>query len=235
MTDLDLNPLSASRALREVAALPVPLDSYYAQHDAIGSIFAENARRDAARARWEHECPPEMRGTDWARPSLMPYADQISSILAHSPEKRGILCSGATGRGKSRAMWQLMRRLACDEVREVRCWNASDWFNTLQSQISYGRDDARGWVEATARRAIVFIDDLGQEAMQSARSEWSAGWFFRFLDIRLGEGLPLYVTTNLRAEQMAQNSGRPGASQVRGDPLVRRLTELCQVIQFGHA
>ena len=86
-------------------------------------------------------------------------------------------------------MWALMQRLGCGDGHDVRYWSASDWFTTLQENIRFGRDEARGWVNTVARRHIVFIDDYGQEAMQSSREDWARGWFFQFLDIRVGEGL----------------------------------------------
>ena len=115
-----------------------------------------------------------------------------------------------------------------EEARDIRYFHASDWFSTLQGCLNYGRDDARGWVDAVARRPVVYIDDLGQEAIQTARSEWAMSWFMRFLDIRVSERLPLYVTTNLDAQGIAER----GASSVRGDPMVRRLIEICEPIKF---
>ena len=159
---------------------------------------------------------------------MAPNRAQIERVLAHQVGAKGLLLTGKTGRGKTRSMWSLMRRLACEEARDIRYFHAGDWFATLQGCLSYGRDDARGWVDAVARRPIVFVDDLGQEAIQTARSEWAMSWFMRFLDIRVSERLPLYVTTNLDAQGIAER----GASSVRGDPMVRRLIEICEPIKF---
>ena len=159
---------------------------------------------------------------------MTPNRAQIERVLAHQVGAKGLLLSGRTGRGKTRSIWALMRRLACDEARDVRYFHAQDWFATLQGCLNYGRDDARGWVDAVARRPVVFIDDLGQEAIQTARSDWAMSWFMRFLDIRVSERLPLYVTTNLDAQGIAER----GASSVRGDPMVRRLIEICEPIKF---
>lgn len=233
MSEHDLNPFQAAKALKEVSDLPVPQADYYGKPTDFDLKFIANAKAQAARERWENACPVEMRESDWEHQRMKPNAALIAAVLAHVPSKKGLICSGATGRGKTRAMWQLMRRLACDEGKDVRCWQAIDWFTALQLQVSYGRDMAQGWVQATARRPIVFIDDLGQEAMQSARSEWAMSWFFRFLDIRVGDGLPLYVTTNLTADQMIAPGSARGASAIRGDPLVRRLMDLCEAVKFG--
>jgi DNA replication protein DnaC len=192
--------------------------------------FSDAARTESAKQRFLASCPPQMLESDWQHPALMPFLAQLRLILGHSAEDKGILASGPTGRGKTRAMWALMRRYACDEGLEVRCWSSVDWFSALLQQVRYGRDEARDWVEATAARKIVFLDDYGQEAMQLCREDWARAWFFRFLDLRVGAGLPLYVTTNLGADEMAERSGN-----LRGDPLIRRLLDLCDPIRFETA
>ena len=191
------------------------------------AFLAEARKRDAI-ARFETAVPPAMRESDWGHVAMMPNRAQIDRVLAHQVGVKGLLLTGKTGRGKTRSMWALMRRLAHEEARDIRYYHAGDWFSSLQACLSYGRDDARGWVDAVARRPIVFVDDLGQEAIQTARSEWAMSWFMRFLDIRVSERLPLYVTTNLDAQGIAER----GASSVRGDPMVRRLIEICEPIKF---
>lgn len=202
---------------------PIPIDF----GEVTRNHIAEARKRDAI-ARYDASVPPGMRETDWAHPAMLPNAEQIARVLAHQAGTKGLILTGRTGRGKTRAMWALLRRLACEEARDVRYFHAQDWFSALHGCLNYGRDDARGWVEAVARRPVVFIDDLGQEAIQTARSEWAMSWFLRFLDIRVSERLPLYVTTNLDAQGIAER----GASSVRGDPMVRRLIEICEPIKF---
>lgn len=201
--------------------------------DAYSETYLSRALRSAARQRWEQACPPDMQESDWSHPSMQPFAAQIRQVLAFpATGPKGLCAAGETGYGKSRAMWALMRRLACDEGRDVRAYAAIDWFNTLESHVSFGRDEARGWVEAVARRPVVFIDDFGQEALQVSRQSWAMSWFFRFLDIRLGERLPLYMTTNLRSGELATSANARSAASIRGDPLVRRLSDLCEFIRF---
>jgi DNA replication protein DnaC len=196
--------------------------------EAASAHFLAEARKRDAIARFDSAVPPTMRESDWGHAGMLANRAQIERVLAHQVGGKGLLLSGRTGRGKTRSMWALMRRLAHDEARDIRYFHAGDWFAQLQGCLNYGRDDARGWVDAVARRPIVFIDDLGQEAIQTARSEWAMSWFMRFLDIRVSERLPLYVTTNLDAQGIAER----GASSVRGDPMVRRLIEICEPIKF---
>jgi len=197
-------------------------------HEGASAHFLAEARKRDAIARFDSAVPPTMRESDWGHAGMIGNRAQIERVLAHQVGAKGLLLSGRTRRGKTRSMWALMRRLAHEEARDIRYFHAGDWFATLQGCLNYGRDDARGWVDAVARRPIVFVDDLGQEAIQTARSEWAMSWFMRFLDIRVSERLPLYVTTNLDAQGIAER----GASSVRGDPMVRRLIEICEPIKF---
>ena len=221
MTTQPMAELVAGIVPPDFKPLPIDLGAASLAH------LAEARKRDAI-ARYEASVPPGMRQSDWSHPAMLPNAEAISRVLAHQAGAKGLLLTGRTGRGKTRAMWALLRRLACEEARDVRYFHAQDWFSTLHGCLNYGRDDARGWVEAVARRQVVFIDDLGQEAIQTARSEWAMSWFLRFLDIRVSERLPLYVTTNLDAQGIAER----GASNVRGDPMVRRLIEICEPVKF---
>lgn len=208
----------------ERAAEPVDLD-------AASVAYLERARREDARNRFEAVATanPSLVATDWSRPQYDPNRDAIARLTQWEPGPRGILATGPTGRGKTRALFALFARLARDEGREVRFWHAGDWFSALQQQCQYGRDDARLWVEATASRPIVILDDLGQEAVSTARADWAQAWFFRFLDIRIARGLPLLATTNLTAREISGHSDRRG---IRSDPLLRRMLELAEVVKF---
>lgn len=202
------------------------LDAREARRRAAGEALLRDQRKRDNRTRWELCCPPALQRTDWEHPDLAGSRSQIDRVLGYQLGARGIVASGPTGKGKSRALWELMRRLAL-EGYDVRFYAASDWFSQLQDFLRYGRDDARGWVETVARRHIVFLDDYGQQAMQRSREDWAQAWFFHFLEVRVGAGLPLFMTTNLRSAEMAERNGG-----VRGDPLVRRLLDVANPISF---
>lgn len=215
----------------EASTPPLTDEQREARHLKLEQASAEllrNARRWDNRVRWQNSCPHDLQRSDWdAHVELAPYRPAIDSIIAYQIGAKGILASGPTARGKTRAMWQLMHRLGVGDGHDIRYWTAIGWFTALQERINFGRDEARGWVETVARRHVVFIDDYGQEAVIKAREDWAQSWFFHFLDIRVGEKLPLFVTTNLKSEQMATRAG-----SIRGDPLVRRLLDLSDPVPF---
>lgn len=198
-------------------------------HDALSARLVLEARRQDATNRFARDIGSEYRASDWARPEMLPNAEAIKAVLAWVPSSRGLLASGPTGTGKTRAITALYRRLAIDEVREVRYFAAADFFFTLGQQIKFGRDDALGWVTEMAKKPIFILDDLGQEALQRSQEDWAQSWFFRFLDMRRERGLPLIVSTNLTAEQI---TGTNDKRAMRGDPLIQRLLDLCAVVKF---
>ncbi len=222
------SPISAVVAELE---LPAPAESAsQVDLEARGRRYLAEAKRQAAIERFHQDCPPAYFESDWNHPGLRPYASQIQRVLSWQPSPRGLLLAGPTGRGKTRSLFSLYHRLVHDGVVDCRYWHASDWFARLGEFVRYGRDDAAAWVEAVAAHAVVILDDIGQEAVLNAKADWAAAHFFRFLDLRLANSLPLIATTNLGADEIASRFS-PG-NAVRGDPLVRRLLDLCEVVKF---
>lgn len=183
--------------------------------------------REGIAERFRLMCPDSYKESDWTRPEMKRNLASIEQVRAWQAGAKGLLLTGPTGRGKTRAMWALVQRLMCVDGRDVLYYKASEFFWQLQQRVNYGRDEAAGWVRAVAQRPLVFIDDWGQQAILSTRAEWSEGWFFDFCDKRIEAQLPLLITTNLSAKDIAS-----GQSDVRGDPLLRRLLELSEPIKF---
>jgi DNA replication protein DnaC len=201
--------------------------------DAVGATYAADCRRRDCFNRWQTACPVEYQDSDWQHPQLAAYRPQIERVLAWRPIAggKGMLLTGPTGRGKTRSMWALVKALS-EECKEVRVWHSTDFFAKLQEQVNFGRDDALGWVQAVARRKILVIDDLGQESVMAAKADWAQSWFFRLLDIRLGEELPIIITTNLTADAIACQGDTQSRKGLRADPLIRRLLDLCDIVKF---
>lgn len=193
-------------------------------------FIAQERARDRL-ARFEADVGPEYRESDWSHPNLATFLSVSRRVMAWEVGKRGMLISGPTGRGKTRAVSALYRRLAVDEGHEVRYFSAADWFGLLSEEVRYGRDEARKFINRHASTPIFILDDMGQQAKVSVgKEDWSQAWFFRFLDIRRAQGLPLILTTNLSAEAIAADA--EGKKSLRSDPLIVRLLDLCEVVSY---
>lgn len=224
MNDRTNETIAISSAL---SALPsAPPDSPNPAFDA--EAYTKARIREGLAQKFNLMFAESMRETDWSR-IRWENAAAVKQVREWKPKAggKGLLLSGPTGRLKTRAMVSLIGTLMTEDGKDVAAYKANDWFFRLQGRISYGRDEAAGWVKAVANRPIVFIDDLGQQAVLNSRAEWAEGWWFDFCDQRIEAGLPLLVTTNLSAREIAE-----GQSEVRGDPLLRRLLELCEPVKF---
>jgi len=206
-----------------------------AERDTYQSRRSIALRREQAADWFAGVCPSAYHPdrTDWSHKGIAPYLTQIARVRGWQPPPPnssappGLILSGDTFRGKSRAMFALMHRLRVDELRPCAFFTAAGFFARLGEQVKFGRDDAREWIDGVARHPFFFLDDLGQEAVLTSRQDHARQWFFNFLDIRRGERLPLFVSTNLTA---AQISNTPG--DMRSDPLLSRLLELCDPVKF---
>lgn len=172
-------------------------------------------------------CPIDYLDFNVEYPSLQTNRRQIEEILNWKENPVGILATGSTGTGKTRAMFALCKRLIQDEAKEVAIWPAKKFFYQLESNVRYGHDEAGEFIKCVAHKKILFIDDYGQESVLANKQDWATGWFFKLLDIRVGNRLPLLMTTNLTAEQIASRS-----QNTTGAPLLRRLIESSKPIKF---
>jgi DNA replication protein DnaC len=196
--------------------------------DVRAAEFLDGAIRKSRTDYFTANCPPQYRHFDIEHAGIQRNRPQLERVLDWRFGPRGLLAAGPTNQGKTRAMFALCKRLLCEEAIDVGIWHAQDFFSALQGEVRFGRDDAEGFIKRVAARRVLFIDDYGQQAVQANREEWARGWFFRLLDLRVSAGLPLLVTTNLRAEQLAADP-----SDLKGDPLVRRLLDLAEPVKFS--
>jgi DNA replication protein DnaC len=179
----------------------------------------ESSKRKRA-AEWEALCPPLYRDTDLAQ---LP-ADakpSIRRVLAWQYGPRGLLLHGPTGRGKTRSVYVLLRRLHFDEGRRIATFDAVSFSHQCSQKFFDGRGE--GWINGLARRDVVFFDDLGK-ARVTDRVEAE---LFGLIEGRMARQVPTIITTNFVASLLAEK-----LTQDRADALIRRLVESAECIPF---
>lgn len=194
--------------------------------EAVGREYLRKAKIEAATARLYDNMPKRFLDTDISHPGLAVNFQRCREILSWEYQECGLLAAGPTDRGKSRMMWMLVRKFA-ETGMEIRYLTGQDFVSKLDGWLNFGRDDAGNWVKALAQCPLVFIDDFGQEAVSQVRESRYLQWFFQFLEIRSGLRLPLLMTTNLSAMDIA---GR--TNDVSGDPLLKRLLLVAKPVKF---
>jgi DNA replication protein DnaC len=167
-------------------------------------------------------CPPAMAATQLEK--LPAWADNEASVrkaLAWVPtaEKPFLILHGVTGRGKSRLMWQVLRRLAVEHGMPPLYFAAGE----LSPAVSAAWADMRAaaLVESIKRAKVLAFDDLDKDRLSPKAEET----LFAAISHRADYGKPTIITTNLTGEPLVARM-----SAEMGTALLRRLREFSVTI-----
>lgn len=171
-------------------------------------------------SQWRQLCPDEFKKPiDFKLCSKKLHA----AIMAWEFGTRGLIATGRTGRCKTRFMFKLCERefYAGRSLAYVR---HSD-FREKVSRFAY--EDAGKlyrYLRPLREVDIVFFDDLGKGRFTDATEEA----FESLLDFRTRGGKPILFTTNDGSESLQAR-----LSADRGEPIIRRIFDFCEPIDFG--
>lgn len=179
---------------------------------------AQEAERDRNRAlwsRWRAICPPLYQDTDPARLSQT----ILARLLAWQYGPKGILITGPSGEGKTRCLFELLRRLL-REGRSIEAFDAVQFGHECARRFQ-DQDAADTWLRYLVSVDIVFFDDFGKERL----TDRSEAEMFGLLERRTARHKPTFFTTNYTGQMILSRM-----SEDRGAPFLRRLLEFCECI-----
>lgn len=165
---------------------------------------------DRNEARWAKVCPPLFQNTN---PALLPQTP-LQKALQWRYQHQGLVFHGDTGTGKTRIVFQLLRRLF-EEGRSIRVLTASEFRRNYTAAAM--ANDAEEWVERLGQTDVLFLDDLGQTKM----TEVSEEVLLDVLDLRTRNMKPTFFTTQYVGNDLLVQFNRPQCGQA----VVRRLRE----------
>jgi DNA replication protein DnaC len=181
---------------------------------------------ELAGRKWADLLPVLFRGTDFNHPSLAKNRAKIDQVRNWSPSPRGLLLVGKSGCGKTRAMLALARRLQVEELRPVKwLWQADV---TRNINRDFAPEEFLNDMEAAADASILFWDDFGKFATITSRRELLMSELEALIDVRHRNQRPTFFSSNLSTPDLQKLFG-----DLRADPILRRITEMCEVIQFA--
>lgn len=180
------------------------------------------AKQDRVKA-WLDLCPPEYRSTNWSHPDLSPVCREVAKRWwAGAGAHLWLGIHGPTGRGKTRAMWEVIRRhhftgrhcMAVDSTEFASA--AGDWF----SDDKTAKQAARRLIERAKTCGLLLFDDIGKERLSST----VASRLHELLETRKRERRPLLWTSEKTGDDLAQRFGSDYA-----DGIIRRLRECSEI------
>lgn len=169
-------------------------------------------RQEQARIEeFERVCPPLYRDTD---PLKLPCNPEVTKLVlgwVYGP--KGLVLHGATGRGKTRLAYLLVRRLVLDG-HSVSAFDPLSFAHRVGE--TFGEYQGERFIREQQRVDVLMLDDLGKAKL----TERAEAELFGLVEHRIAHFKPLIVTTNFVGDKLSDK-----LSEDRATPLVRRLRE----------
>lgn len=124
--------------------------------------------------------------------------------------KKSLLITGHVGTGKTTIAMRLLQDRIMQRV-DVYLIELYYWLSEI-GVMSY--EDREGQILKACRAPFMVIDDLGHLQRDRAESAYHADIVAKIINARYSHMLPTVITTNLNAEEMAQQFGRPTAGRI---------------------
>ena len=178
----------------------------------VAAIRQERARLDE----FERICPPLYRDTD---PLKLPCNPEVTKLVlgwVYGP--KGLVLHGATGRGKTRLAYMLVRRLVLDG-RSVSAFDPLSFAHRVGE--TFGEYQGERFIREQQRVDVLMLDDLGKAKL----TERAEAELFGLVEHRIANLKPLIVTTNFVGDKLSDK-----LSEDRATPLVRRLREFNECV-----
>lgn len=118
--------------------------------------------------------------------------------------KPGIILSGSFGVGKTGILTPALNRLVADGKSGL--WvEVYDFLSTVQAGYASGDSDAKLTAAQTAD--VILLDDLGDVDRNAEETADRRRIIYQLINHRHNESLPMLITTNCNAPQLAQQFG----------------------------
>lgn len=169
---------------------------------------------------WKRQCPP-LYSEEFDSSRLKTPQSAINKVLGWKFGTRGLVVHGETGLGKTRTCFKLLERLYT-EGRTVAFFSAKQ-FGQESIDASMSEDGGKKWFSGIVKKDVVLLDDFGKGKI-TPRVEMD---LFALFEERTSLLKPILVTTNFGGLSLRQMM-----SDGNGDPLLRRMNEFCEAVEF---
>ncbi len=176
----------------------------------------------ARKRRYESICSKNMQTFN---PQQSPSNHQLTErVLRWQKGPQGLLIHGATGSGKTRVLWQLIKRLIVDDGCTVKAYRATELARAIETSYRQptGHDT---FIQSLIQAEIFMLDDLGKFKW----TERVEADLFDIIDGRTANDKPILVTTQYVGETLAKRFLDPETASAT----IRRLREYCECIDFS--
>lgn len=176
-------------------------------------------KTDWAAQRWLKLCPPMYQNTEVER---LPNLEVSSNIIGWEYQSKGLLIHGATGTGKTRTVWLLIRQLL-KAGKLVTAYDCTEFGQKVREKFMDGHGAEIEWMKWLVDVDVFMLDDLGKEKLTDRVAEQ----LHALLEKRSAAMRPTIFTTEFMGVALEQRFAERGAA------FVRRLREYCDCVGLG--
>lgn len=174
-------------------------------------------KRDALR-QFESMVPVNMRETDLDRkPAIKDWVD-----WQPDDSGRGLIIVGATGAGKTRLTYLILRNLMIEVGLTVIYFRPGDF--ALRSHSAWMNNRSEQFYDEILKADLVIWDDLGKEKFTETRMMD----FFSAVNNRLDNLQPMIFTTNYYGSELASRF----TDKDFAEPFLRRIRESTETVNL---
>ena len=198
-------------------------DSCMASREAKHEAALQRERAEKRALAWDRMCPRLYRHTNWKHPDLSPVFCGLAHTWWAKDDGMGLGIYGPSGVGKTRAVWEILRRhhFAGRSVLATTAQQIQFAVGDFHSDTQMDRNAARKLIRDCKGAGILFVDDIGKERSTPA----VAAVLHDIVETRVSNKLPILWTSEMTGEDLAQKLG-----DNYGHGLIRRLREFSTVI-----
>jgi len=198
-------------------------DSCMASREAKHKEALQRERAEKRALAWSRMCHLLYRHTDWNHPGLSPVLCELAHTWWAKDNGMGLGIYGPTGVGKTRAVWEILRRhhFSGRSVFAATAQQIQFAVGDFHSDTQMDRNAARKLIRDCKGAGILFVDDIGKERSTAA----VAAVLHDIVETRISHKLPILWTSEMTGEDLAQKLG-----DNYGHGLIRRLREFSTVI-----
>lgn len=169
--------------------------------------------------KWKARCPSEFLSVDVSK---LPNKVAYEKVIAWD-RKRSLLLCGKSRTGKTRSLWALAGKLFMSN-RAIHVVEPIDL--GIRLAAAFGRDmtQAEKMIDRWLQTSYLFLDDPFKAKLTERVQEV----LFEIIDFRCARNRPMVLTTNDTGKTLEARM-----DEDRAAPLIARLREFCDVINFN--
>lgn len=186
------------------------------------------ATKKLRKKQFEDQCPAAFHGSDITKLKEI-SSGKCDDVLSWKYDSKGLFITGPFRCGKTRAVWELLRRNWMSNETSFRSMTNFELVLDSNQMKGFGGDYGK-WKSKVISPKILFLDDLGKSKLD----EFATGALFELIDGRAARNKPTIITSNeTRAtleEKVLRSAGE--FSQRTIEAITERISEFFNVIEF---